>query len=436
MKRKPGGALSTENLVKSVSSCVRNIQDNTTRNKPKLTLHDTIMSAIAMFSLKYPSLLQFDKDRQDPGHAHNLKTLFHVDQAPCDSTMRERLDKLDPRALRKIYTNIFSIAQRNKILEEYQYLQEGYFCSIDGTGYFNSDSVHCENCCVKKHRDGRVSYYHQMLCGVIVHPNKSHVIPLCPEPILKQDGSTKNDCERNASKRFLLDLKREHPHLKLVILEDSLASNAPHIKLIEELQYKYIIGAKPGDHKWLFDWVAAAVTESVEITEADGTNHRFEYVNNAPLNESNEDLKVNFLEHWETKPNGKIVHHTWVTNIFLTRNNVFRIMRGGRTRWKVENETLNTLKTQGYEFEHNFGHGNNHLSTVLAFLMMIAFLIDELGFIGCHLMQQAKKILLGKKRMWRKIRSSFDSYYILRWQDLFDSFIGHVRKPTLAPDTS
>lgn len=257
MKRKPGGALSAEKLVKSVSCCVNNFQERSTNNKLNVSLRDNIMSAMAMFKLKYPSLLQFDNDRRDPGHAHNLKTLFHIEQAPSDTAIRECLDKLDPRELRKIFTRLFSIVQRNKVLEGYQYLDEGYLCTIDGTGCFHSDSVHCENCCVKNHRDGRKSYYHQMLCGVIAHPKRSHVIPLCPKPILKQDGTTKNDCERNASKRFLTDLKREHPHLKLVILEDSLASKAPHIRLIEELRYKHIIGAKLGDHKWLFDWVAA-----------------------------------------------------------------------------------------------------------------------------------------------------------------------------------
>ena len=150
MKRKPGGALSAEKLVKSVSDSANKIQDNTTKNKPEITLHDNIMSALAMFKLKYPSLLQFDNDRRDPGHALNLKTLFHIDQAPSDTAMRERLDKLEPSELRKTFTKLFSIAQRNKVLEGYQYLDEGYLCTVDGTGCFHSNSVHCDNCCVKK----------------------------------------------------------------------------------------------------------------------------------------------------------------------------------------------------------------------------------------------------------------------------------------------
>ena len=103
MKRKPGGALSAEKLVKSVSCCVNNFQERSTNNKLNVSLRDNIMSAMAMFKLKYPSLLQFDNDRRDPGHAHNLKTLFYIEQAPSDTAIRERLDKLDPRELRKIF---------------------------------------------------------------------------------------------------------------------------------------------------------------------------------------------------------------------------------------------------------------------------------------------------------------------------------------------
>ena len=60
--------------------------------------------------------------------------------------------------------------------------------SIDGTGYFCSDKVHCARCCEKKHRDGRVSYYRQLLGVVLVHPEQRVVLPLAPEPITREDG--------------------------------------------------------------------------------------------------------------------------------------------------------------------------------------------------------------------------------------------------------
>jgi hypothetical protein len=78
---------------------------------------------------------------------------------------------------------------------------------------------------------------------------------LAPEPIVKGDGATKNNCERNASKRLLSDLRREHPHLRVLIVEDGLASNAPHLSLLDSLNMNYVIGVKAGDHAYLFDWI-------------------------------------------------------------------------------------------------------------------------------------------------------------------------------------
>ena len=257
---------------------------------------------------------------------------------------------------------------------------------MDGTGYFSSSKVHCDRCCRTHHRDGRITYYHQLLGAVLVHPAQREVFPLAPEPILKTDGKKKNDCERNAAKRLLKDVRREHPHLKLIVVEDGLASNGPHIELLKQLDMRFILGAKPGDHAYLFQWVEATpATKVVEILDADGVRHRFRYLNGAPLNDANFQLEVNFLAYWELKPNGKQRHFSWVTDLPIDDSNVMDLMRAGRARWRIENETFNTLKNQGYNFEHNFGHGEKHLATVFAYLMMLAFLIDQIQQRCCRL---------------------------------------------------
>ena len=81
------------------------------------------------------------------------------------------------------------------MLEDYKFLDEYVLVVCDGTGLFFSEQVHCVNSCEKHHKDGRVYYYHQMLAGVFVHPDRKEVFPFCQEPISKSDGSTKNDCE-------------------------------------------------------------------------------------------------------------------------------------------------------------------------------------------------------------------------------------------------
>ena len=82
-------------------------------------------------------------------------------------------------------------------------------------------------------------------------------------------------------------------------------------------------------------------------------------------------------------------------------------MRGGRARWKVENETFNTLKNQGYQFEHNYGHGNQNLSVVFAMLMMLTFLIDQTQQLCCPLFQAVHKKLVSKRAVWDHVRSHF-----------------------------
>ena len=171
----------------------------------EIPLDDTLMSAFAMFSLKAPSLLAFDKQRAEG----NLKTIYGIARAPCDTWMRERLDPVAPESLRPSFTLVFRQLQRGKALEPMVFLDGHYLVALDGTGYFSSTTIHCDSCLHKEHRNGSVTYYHQILGAAIIHPDFREVIPLMPEPIVKQDGTEKNDCERNAAKRFITKLRQE-----------------------------------------------------------------------------------------------------------------------------------------------------------------------------------------------------------------------------------
>lgn len=178
-------------------------KDKKTRGPKKdISLSDSLMSGLAMFSLKSKSLLTFDKNRNNDMVKHNLKSLYGVKQVPSDTYMREELDEVDPTNLRGCYLSSFKATQRGKLLGQYSFL-DGYLLLVDGTEIFHSKKVHCENCCERKHRDGSKTYYHQILGAVIAHPELKQVIPLCPEPIYKRDGAKKNDCERRAMQRFL-----------------------------------------------------------------------------------------------------------------------------------------------------------------------------------------------------------------------------------------
>lgn len=208
------------------------------------------------------------------------------------------------------------------------------------------------------------------------------------------------------------DFKKDHPKLKAIIIEYPLSSNALHIRELRKLNLEFILGVKEKDHKFLFDYVKTQnktgnVTEHT-IIEDDKT-HIFSFINDVLLNASNQDVKINFLEYWEiNNKTGKRQHFSWVTDFKLTNKIIYDIMRGGRARWKIENETFNTLKNQGYYFDHNFGHGDKYLSTNFILLMMLAFLTDQTCEISCNLFKAALKVAGTKTYFWKKIRRLFD----------------------------
>ena len=403
---KTGKQLSADGLFRLVHQRFGKIKDHRPMNVD-IPLDDALMSGFAMFSLKDPSLLVFDRRRAKP---ENLRQVYGMQNIPSDTQMRTILDNVEPDSIRPLFKGVLQQLQRGKVLENMTFMGKYYLASIDGTVYFTSKKIHCQACLQRKNkRTGEITYAHQMLGVAIVHPDQKAVIPLAPEPIVKQDGEKKNDCERNAAKRLLAKLGEDYPRLPLIIIEDALSANAPHIKEIKRHQFRFILGVKPGDHKHLFAYVeqahAAGETAEFEI-QKHGVTHRFRFLNDVPLNESNPDVRVNFLEYWEVEGD-KSQHFTWVTDFTIGKNNAFDLMRGGRSRWKIENETFNTLKNQGYHFEHNFGHGKNHLSVIFALLMMLAFAVDQAQQLACRLFQAAWAKAGSKRFLWERMRSLF-----------------------------
>jgi hypothetical protein len=405
--------------------------------KPDIALTDALMSAFALFSLKSPSLLAFDRERTEG----NLQRVYGIARVPCDTAMRVILDPVDPESLRPLFRHVFRALQRGKALEEMAFVEGHYLLALDGTGYFSSQQIHCASCLERHHRNGTITYAHQMLGAALIHPDRRAVIPLMPEPIVKQDGTEKNDCERNAAKRFITKLRQDHPHLKLIVTEDSLSSNAPHIQVLQDHNVHYILGVKEGDHVSLFEHVTAA-EQAGRVTYYDrddsetGVRSRFRFVSDLPLNETHAALRVNFLECWEWAGD-QVQHFSWVTDLCVNKGTVYQIMRGGRARWRIENETFNTLKNQGYHFEHNFGHGYQHLSVVFAVLMMLAFLVDQVQQLCCPLFQAVWARLGSKRRLWEKMRALFYTYALRSMQHLFEAlWYGWQRTAPILVDSS
>jgi hypothetical protein len=130
-------------------------------------------------------------------------------------------------------------------------------------------------------------------------------------------------------------------------------------------------------------------------------------------------LKVNVLEYRQTDPKGKEITFSWVTNILLSKFNVEKIAKAGRARWKIENETFNTLKNLGYNLEHSYGHGKKYLATVLANLMMLAFLIDQVQEMCCSLFQRCRKSARTFYNLWADMRALFKYVVLGSWENFY-----------------
>jgi hypothetical protein len=287
----------------------------------------------------------------------------------------------------------------------------------------------------KQHRDGKVTYHHQMLGAALVCPGRKEVIPLMPEPILKQDGETKNDCERNALQRFLTKFRQDHPRLEVIATLDALYANAPVIRDLRKAWMSWIIRVKPDGNPFLFQQVeqlaAQGLTEEFEGVDSDGVYRRYQLAKGVPLNESNPDVLVDFLDVWEPSfSGGRRFTYILDPRLGLCREWAEHLMRGGRSRWKIENETFNTLKNQGYQFEHNFGHGHQHLSVVLAMLMMLAFLVDQTQQLCCPLFAAAWEKCISKRALWEGLREIFHRFQVNSMQAIYEALLSDS-KPQL-----
>jgi hypothetical protein len=437
----PRKELSADGLFALVRQGLDRVSD-ARPGSPSILLGDALMAAFAMFSLKEPSLLAFDRERRnDP----NLEAIYHIDRVPCDTSMREILDPVDPKEIGPLFTDVFRCLQRGKALEQFVYWDGCYLLALDGTQHFSSEKVHCPSCLTKQSRSGVVTYSHAVVGAAIVHPDRREVIPLCPEPIIRQDGQTKNDCERNATRRLLARVRKEHAHLGFIVIEDGLSSNGPHVQDLLDHGMHFILGAKPGDHAFLFEKAVEALDEGrastlVTVDPETGVETSYTAVAGLPLNESHPDLLVNFVS-CTVRDGDKLTNFSWVTDLPVgpPRKMLPLIERGGRARWKIENETFNTLKNQGYHCEHNYGHGAKNLSTVLMLLMMLAFLVDQTQQIGCPLFRAALAALQCRQRLWQRMRALFFAFAFHSMTELYEIMLrGHVRqRPIPRPaDTS
>jgi hypothetical protein len=184
----------------------------------------------------------------------------------------------------------------------------------------------------------------------------------------------------------------------------------------------YVLVAKPEDHKKLTEWVneMRMLKETTRLTVKGGGRTRiYEWINGVPLNDNKRTVMVNYFECWIEKDGETTYHNSWVTDLVVTENNIEQLVKGGRCRWKIENETFNTLKNQGYHLEHNYGHGKKHLSFNFFLLNLLAFFMHQIFELTYIPYQQLRQKFGSKRNLWDHLRASL---YLIIFADIDNYF--------------
>ena len=372
--KKKAVTISPSQLIEFLDQEFNELPDNRKGDNKKYAVKDAVKAGFSVFFTQSPSFLQHQSLMKQKKGKDNAQSLFGLSEIPCDNQIRNLLDPIPASTVFGAFKTTYKWLENNRVIEQFKYLDNQILLALDGTEYYSSKKINCPHCNCRKHRNGTTTYYHQAVTPVIVSPLKKQVINFAPEFIKKQDGKTKEDCENVAVKRWLSTNPVERERNTITLLGDDLYSRQPICELALEPGYNFIFVAKPSSHKSLYEWIDFS-EKNGELMTGDLTkyekgkqrNYRYRYVNNVPIRESEPSLMVNWyeVEIFDIAKNKVIYKNSFITNHELNEQNIFPMIVSGRTRWKVEKESNNILKNQGYNLEHNFGHGQENLSEIL-----------------------------------------------------------------------
>jgi hypothetical protein len=349
----------------------------------RYTIQTAAVGAFGIFFTQSPSFLEYQRQLHHRQGHDNAQTLFGVEPIPCDNQIRTLLDPVAPSHFTPIFFEVFEHLEQQHLLDPFRVLAHQLLVSLDGTQYFSSKALHCQNCLTRQLSNGQTLYYHTAITPVIVCPGHSQVIALAPEYIMPQDGHAKQDCEQAAGKRWITHHATTLVPHHVTLLGDDLYSKEPFCALALHHGFNFILVCKPDSHPKFYErlafWQAQGVMVQCEQRRRHGPVTEmalYRGINDVLLQDGKHTLSVNWLEITviNAKTGAQLYDNTFITNHRLSAQNVAQVAQAGRGRWKIENENNNVLKTKGYHLEHNFGHGKQYLSATILSLNLLAFL--------------------------------------------------------------
>ena len=366
-----------ESLLGHLRQCCERLPDKRRGINTTYPIADIGMAAFSIFFMQSPSFLAYQRQLSEGHGLSNCETLFGLSKIPSDNHIRDMLDPADPALLYPVFPKVLAELEQSGGLAAFRRPGGHILIALDGTEYFCSDTIHCAQCSTRRRSNGKVQDHHTMLAASLVAPGHNQVVPLEPEFIVPQDGAEKQDCESRAARRWLGAHGAQYAHLKPIYLGDDLFSNQPICQAVLDAGGHFIFTCKPSSHKTIQEYIAGVRLPTRIVQVMHGRKrftHRFRWMTGVPLRDTRDALKVNWFEIEIRNPEGDITYrNSFITDRRVNRANVADHAASGRSRWKVENETFNVLKTGGYHLEHNYGHGKKNLSALLVTLNLLAF---------------------------------------------------------------
>jgi hypothetical protein len=417
------------------------LPDKRTGENCQYMMSDIVLGAFAVFFLQCPSFLARQQAMQQRRGRSNATALFKMERTPCDNHIRAMLDPVTPEHFYPEFRALLQTVRARGYLDAYRVLDRQHLLiSLDGTQYFSSYTVQCEQCTHRKRRNGQVQHYHSAILPVIVAPGNPHVLVQPPEFITPQDGSDKQDCERAASKRWVTQHAAFYAADHAILMGDDLYANQPLCEHILAHHLHFLFGCKPDSHQALYAALAEREAEvpTVTVRKWNGKHSElwtYRYCAAVPLRAGDDALLVNWCElhitHLETAVT--LYHHTWVTDLEITADNLAEIVMCARAHWKVENENNNVLKNQGYHLEHNFGHGQQYLALTLLTLNLLAFLLHTVMHLSNKLYRRIRQTLGRREAFFNDLRALLRYLVFDSWADLL-TFMAIRLEIVPAPD--
>jgi Na+-transporting methylmalonyl-CoA/oxaloacetate decarboxylase gamma subunit len=393
-------------------------------------MSDIGLAAFSVFFMGSPSFLASQTALAAGQGRSNCQTLFGMGKIPTDNYIRLMLDGASPAAFDGLFGQAIAAAGP---MEPFQCLGGRRLIALDGTEHFNSRKIHCAQCLTRKRADGGTEYYHSFLGATLVAPGHAQVMPLPPEFIVPQDGAEKQDCERNAAKRWLARHGPGLAHLRPVYLGDDLFACQPIAEAIQQAGGSFILTCKPSSHKTIEEYLYGAKLEEhcqTAVKRGRRTTTVYRWLAGVPLRATADALKVNWFSAEILNDKGKRTYHnSFVTDLEVTDATVAGLAACGRARWKIENETFNVLKTGGYNLEHNFGHGKKTLASVLVVLNLLAFAIHAAARLAVRAWKAAMETAGAVYRFFEHLRIVTAYVVFQNW----DHVLRSIAEATIRP---